>query len=344
MKLRDEIFEQPMVLQQLLDSEWQHINEVAEEIRKREINCIFLTGRGTSDNAGLYAKYLLGIQNAIPVALAAPSMFSIYKSPPGLKNTMILSISQSGQSPDIITVVKEGNRQGAMTLAITNAPESPLAQAAQYVIDVQAGVEKAVAATKTYTAELLSIAMLSGALSQNENMLADLKNVPGYVSKTLEVDPVIGKAAERYYYARQCVVVGRGYNYATAYEWALKLKELTYITAEPYSSADFLHGPIAMVEPDFPVFLIAPAGKVLPDLANLVEKLNAEKQANLLVLSNQEKILSSSTTPVQLPEMPEWVSPIVSIVPGQLFCQALAQVRGLDSENPRGLTKVTLTT
>ncbi len=344
MKLRDEIFEQPMVLQHLLDSEWQHINEVAKEIRKRKINYILLTGRGTSDNAGLYAKYLMGIQNAIPVALAAPSMFSIYKSPPALENAMVLSISQSGQSPDIIEVIEEGNRQGAMTLAITNASESPLAQAAQYVIDVHAGVEKAVAATKSYTAELMSIAMLSAALSQNEAMLADLQNVPGYVSQTLEVDQVIGKAAERYYYARQCVVVGRGYNYATAFEWALKLKELTYINAEPYSSADFIHGPIAMVEPDFPVFLIAPTGKVLPDLTNLVEKLNAEKQANLLVLSNQAEILASSTTPVQLPKMPEWVSPIVSIVPGQLFCQALAQVRGLDSENPRGLTKVTLTT
>lgn len=343
MKLRDEIFEQPDVLQQLLDAEQKQISSVAKEIRDSKIAYIFLTGRGTSDNAGLYAKYLLGIQNAIPVALAAPSMFSIYQSPPSLDNSLVLAISQSGQSPDIVEVIREGNQQGAMTLAITNASQSPLAKAAQYVIDVHAGEEKAVAATKSYTAELMSIAMLSAALGQNEGMLTDLQQVPAYIKKTLKQEPVIRQAAERFYYARQCVVVGRGYNYATAFEWALKLKELTYITAEPYSSADFLHGPIAMVDVDFPVFLIAPSGKVLPDLKNLVEKLNTEKQANLLVLSNQEEILEKSTTPIPLPKMPEWVSPIVSIVPAQLFCQALAQVRGLDTENPRGLSKVTLT-
>ena len=230
-----------------------------------------------------------------------------------------------------------------MTLAITNAPESPLAQAAQHVINVHAGVEKAVAATKSYTAELLAIAMLSAALDENETMLKDLYEVPEDVSQALKLEPVIGRAAERYYYARQCLVVGRGYNYATAFEWALKLKELIYITAEPYSSADFLHGPIAMVEKGFPVFLIAPSGKVLPELNNLVEKLKVEKQANLLVLSNHEQILENCTTPIVLPDMPEWVSPIVSIVPAQLFCQALAQARGLDTENPRGLSKVTLT-
>ena len=251
MKLRDEIFEQPAVLQQLLDAEQPTIQEAAKEVRDRKIEYIFLTGRGTSDNAGLYAKYLLGIQNAIPVALAAPSMFSIYQSPPSLDNSLVLAISQSGQSPDIVAVVEEGNRQGAMTLAITNAPQSPLAQAAQHVIDVHAGEEKAVAATKSYTAELLSIAMLSAALGQTESMLADLQQVPAYVSEVLEQDPVIRQAAERFYYARQCVVVGRGYNYATAFEWALKLKELTYITAEAYSSADFLHGPIAMVDVDY---------------------------------------------------------------------------------------------
>ncbi len=345
MRLRDEIFEQDKVINNLIESEWQHITEIADEIRKQQINYIFLTARGTSDNAGLYAKYLLGIRNKIPVALAAPSMFSIYQSPPTLKNALVLSISQSGQSPDIVEVIEEGNRQGAMTLAITNATQSPLAKAATHVINVHAGEEKAVAATKSYTAELMTIAMLSAALNQDEEMLADLEKVPEYISQVLALDSIIKQAVQRYYYARQCVVVGRGYNYATAFEWALKLKELTYMIAEPYSSADFLHGPIAMVEAGFPVFLIAPSGRVFSDLRNLVQKLNVEKQANLVVLSNKDEILEDATTPIELPSsLPEWVSPIVNIVPAQLFCQALAEFRGLDTENPRGLSKVTLTT
>jgi glucosamine--fructose-6-phosphate aminotransferase (isomerizing) len=343
MRLRDEIFEQVDVLQNLLDTEWQHIITIADEIKKRKISYVFLTGRGTSDNAGLYAKYLLGITNSIPVALAAPSMFSIYQSPPSLRNSLVLAISQSGQSPDIVQVIEEGNRQGAMTLAITNASDSPLAAAAKNMIDVRAGEEKAVAATKTYTAQLMSIAMLSVALSQNYELLSDLQRVPGYVSQVLSLDSVVQKAVERFYYARQCVVVGRGYNYATAFEWALKLKEMTYIIAEPYSSADFLHGPIAMVELGFPVFLVAPSGQVYQDLFDLVMKLKVEKQASLLIFSNEDEILQYSTTPIRLPNMPEWLSPIVSIVPGQLFSYALAKLRGLDTENPRGLTKVTLT-
>lgn len=344
MNLRDEIFEQADVLLNLLRSEWNHISSIAEEIRNRKIEYIFLTARGTSDNAGVYAKYLFGIQNDIPVALAAPSMFSIYKSPPKLGNTLVLAVSQSGQSPDIIQVLEEGKEQGAMCLAITNAPQSPIAKAATHVIDIKAGVEKAVAATKTYTAQLLAIAMLSAAINLDEKMQGQLQTIPEFVSQALALEKEIQQAVARYYYSRQCVIVGRGYNYATAFEWALKLKELAYITAEPYSSADFLHGPIAMVNRDFPVFLIAPSGEVYQDLCELAEKLRDEKQANTMILSDQDDILKLSSIPMKMPAgIPEWISPIVNIIPAQLFCQSLASLRGLDTENPRGLSKVTLT-
>jgi glucosamine--fructose-6-phosphate aminotransferase (isomerizing) len=256
----------------------------------------------------------------------------------------VLAISQSGQSPDIVSVVQEGKRQGVPTLAITNQLNSPLAQACAYSIDILAGEEKAVAATKTYTAELMAIAMLSAALSGDQEIFKELQNVPEYVSQAFELDPIINRAVEKYYYMEQCVVIGRGFNYATAFEWALKLKELTYIVAEPYSSADFLHGPIALVKYGFPVLMIAPRGKVYPQLLELAERLNANEKANLLAVSDVKKILNLSTTPLKLPPgIPEWISPLVSIIPAQLFCYALADLKGYDVDSPRGLTKVTRT-
>lgn len=344
MGLRDEIFEQAIVSQKLLKNQWEHIQDIAQAIKSRKIKYIFLAARGTSDNAGLYVKYLFGMHNAIPVALAAPSMFSIYQSPPILDDALVMAISQSGQSPDILKVVQEGRRQGAVTLAITNKVDSPLARTADHVIDIEAGDEKAVAATKTYTSELMAAALLSIALNGNGDQLAELWRTPDHISRVLELEPIIEQAVERYYYMKQCVVVGRGYNYATAFEWALKLKEMTYTVAEPYSSADFLHGPIAMVELGFPVFCVAPSGKVYPQLYELASGLRENKKASLLILSDNDQILKISSAPLKLPEsMPEWISPIVSIVPAQIFCYALAKSRGLDTENPRGLTKVTLT-
>jgi glucosamine--fructose-6-phosphate aminotransferase (isomerizing) len=344
MSLKSEIFEQPIVLAGLLKSQKDNVQTIAQALHDREIDYIFLAARGTSDNAGLYAKYLYGGFNHIPMALATPSLFSIYNTPPVLKNALVIGISQSGQSPDIISVLAEGKRQGAPTLAIVNAPDSPMAQTADFVIDVSAGSEKAVAATKTYTAQLMAIAMLSAALGENKERLATLERVPEMVEETLKLDKAIEHAAERYRYMERCVVLARGYNYGTAFEWALKLKELTYVIAEPYSSADFLHGPIAIVNQGFPVLAIAPKGAVFPDMLDLLARLSNEHQAELLVVSNEEKALGLARTPLCLPaELPEWTSPLVSIVPAQLFCYYLTRAKGYDTESPRGLSKVTLT-
>jgi len=170
----------------------------------------------------------------------------------------VVGISQSGQSPDIVSVLEEGHRQGCLTLAITNAPDSPLAKAADFVLDILSGPELATAATKTYTGELMVLAMLSAALNCEEDCWQQLAQVPQWAAQALTLDTAVGQAAQRYRYMQQCVVIGRGYNYASAFEWALKLKELTYTIAEPYSSADFLHGPIAMVGGGFPVLAVAP--------------------------------------------------------------------------------------
>lgn len=344
MGLQEEIFEQPEILQRLLDTQTARVEHIAGDLRQREINYVFLAARGTSDHAGLYAKYLWGAFNQLPMALAAPSLFSIYNKPPALKNGLVVGISQSGQSPDIVGVLAEGKRQSAPTLAITNDPDSPLAQAAEFVIDIGAGTEEAVAATKTYTAQLLAIAMLSASLSEDADRMAALRHAPEWVAQALALDATIERVAERYRYMDQCVVLGRGYNYATAFEWSLKLKELTYVVAEPYSSADFQHGPIAIVGRGFPVLAVAPGGAVYADMLALLRRLTVEQQAELLVISDEEEALTLGRTSLRLPcGVPEWLSPVVSIAPAQLFCYHLTRAKGYDPEAPRGLSKVTLT-
>ncbi len=160
----------------------------------------------------------------------------------------------------------------------------------------------------------------------------------------LEADDQIQRIAERYRYMNQCVVLGRGYNYATAYEWALKLKELTYVVTAPYSSADFQHGPIAMVAQGFPVFAVMPDGEVFGDLMELVTTLKTAYKVELLVISNHDRALALADRAIPLPDgLPEWLSPLVAIVPGQLFCYHLTRAKGFDTENPRMLSKVTRT-
>ena len=219
--------------------------------------------RGTSDNVGRYAKYLLGASNSLSVGLATPSLFTIYNKAPRLDNALVLGISQSGQSPDIVAVLDEAQKQGALTVAITNDVNSPLTEKATHTVNLNAGPEKSVAATKTYSTSLLVIAMLSAALSNSQSSWDEIDRLPEAVSETLKLDQAAVDAATRWRFSDRCVVLGRGYNYATAFELALKLKELTYIIAEPYSPADLLHGPFAIVERDFPVLVIAPQGAML---------------------------------------------------------------------------------
>lgn len=344
MPVHSEILEQPARLEHLLESQRSTAQSIAKEMRRRSIPYVFLAARGTSDNAGRYANYLLGAMNRLPLALATPSLFTYYQRPPSLKGALVIGISQSGKSPDIVSVVEEGRRQGCMTLAITNAPDSPLARAVDHVLDIQAGPELSVAATKTYTCELMAIAMLSSALDPTQLGWEQLEQVPEWVSRALEQESVMAEAAQRFKDMQRCVVLGRGYNYATAFEWALKIKEMTYVEAEPYSPADFQHGPIAMVERGFPVMAMVAGGPVAESLIPLLKQLKQELLAELLVVSNSEDALAISRPSFALaPGIPEPLTPLVGIVPAQLMAYHLARARGLDPEKPRTIHKVTET-
>lgn len=338
-----EIHEQPAALAALLSEEGAAVARLAAAIRSRHVDYIVVAARGTSDNAGRYAQYVLGAVNGLMVTLATPSLYSIYKRPPRFGNALVLGISQSGKSPDIVSVLAEARRQGALTAAITNVPTSDLGQQADHVIALHAGDERSIAATKTYTTSLAAIAALSAALAGDAAMQTALAAMPDRVADTLALSPEIGRIAERYRYMRDCVVLGRGFNYATAFELALKLKELTYTIAEPYSSADFMHGPLALIEHGFPAIVAAPSGVVLPEMKEFIHTLQ-QREAEVIAISDDAATLALARVPLRLPHaVPEWLSPITAIVPGQLFAMHLAYVRDYDPDHPRGLRKVTET-
>jgi len=338
-----EIHEQPTVIENLISNPLEEISQLAKQIQSRGIHHVFIAARGTSDNAGRYAKYLLGAHNRIVVSLATPSLFTIYDRPPNLSNSLVLGISQSGKSPDIVSVIKEGQKQGALTAAITNYPDSDLGRAAAIVLDLQAGEEISLAATKTYTAQLTTLAILSSLLTQDNQDARDLEELPAQIRKVFDHEPLIDNLAERYRYMSHCVVIGRGYNYASAFEFSLKMKELTYTIAEPYSSADFLHGPVALVDRGFPTFVLAPDGKMTPEMKALIDKVQ-QRQAEVVLISDHQGLLDAADHKIPIPTgVPEWLSPITAIIPAQMFAMYLAHTRNFDVDQPRGLNKVTET-
>jgi glucosamine--fructose-6-phosphate aminotransferase (isomerizing) len=242
-----------------------------------------------------------------------------------------------------VEVIAEGKKQGCPTLSITNAPNSPLALASEYHLYIHAGPEKAVAASKTYTASLGALALLSCALGEDTARLSQLQTIPQAIDETLSGLRDVINRVERYRYMAHCAVIGRGFNYSTAFEVALKIKELTRTATESYSSADFRHGPVAMVRDGFPVVLIAPRGAAFDDVRSLTNDVRA-LGAELLLISDDPDILSQAHLAMPLPGgLPEWMTPIIAVIPGQLFALALAEAKGLDPDNPTGLHKITET-
>ncbi len=341
--LFDEINEQPEVLSNLFKLETDNVHKVIEGIKNRFSN-IIIAARGSSDNAARYAQYLFGIQNQFQVALATPSLFTLYNTAPRMIDALVIGISQSGQSPDIVSVLTEAAKQGCPTVALTNDINSPLAKCSDFIIDLHADREKAIAATKTYTASLCALALISVLLNDDSSDMEQLRKVPSFVSETLENSIKHLSRIERYRYADHFCVIGRGYNYSTAFEISLKIKELNKIVAEPYSSADFRHGPIATIQKDFPVILISPKDRAYKDLINLLSDLRA-RGAEIIMISDTEENSSDVNLLYKLPEgLPDWIKPVLTVIPGQLFAYRLAVEKGLDPDNPAGLKKVTQTT
>ena len=342
MALIDEIREQPEVAARLLSEAGPEIAAMCETIRAADPAHVVIAARGTSDHAAIYAQYALGVMAGISVGLATPSVHSLYGASPDYSRALVIGISQSGASPDVVGVISAARSQGALTMAITNTPGSDMAQAAEHHIALRAGPERAVAATKTYTSTLLVLAMLTAGLSDTDAD-GDLALLPEAIAATLDQDDEAARIAADMSSLNRCVILGRGYHYATAREWSLKLKELSYTLADPYSTADFIHGPLALIEAGFPTFCVAPRGATEGDTAEVIERLS-ELEARLLIASDDPDVRARGTWSLALPaNLPEWLMPIVSIVPGQLHARHVTIAKGGDPEQPRSIRKVTLT-
>jgi len=294
---------------------------------------VLLAGRGSSDNAARYAQYLLGAHNGLGVALAVPSLFTLYESPPRLSRALTIGVSQSGQSPDIVAVLREARAQGGITLALSNEPESPLSRAAEYTLPLLAGPELSVAATKTYSAQLFLLGHAERGARGKSRALGRARARAGLARRgdRTEFGPR-ARRGPRFGLRASLIVLGRGFNYSTAFEIALKLKETSYLPAEQFSVADLLHGPLAMIDQDFSVVLLAPSGRSLVDVPELLARLEA-RGARVLAISDAPDVQRRVPMHLALPRgVPEWLSPIVSVVPGQLFAGALAQSLGHDPD------------
>jgi glutamine---fructose-6-phosphate transaminase (isomerizing) len=338
-----EIREQPQSLRRLLDEAEAEVSTAAQNIRAYAPKRVVIAARGSSDNAARYAQYLFGEGLGWTVALAAPSLVTVYGARLALEGSLVLGVSQSGQSPDIVAVLEEARRQGALTLAFTNAERSPLALAASHTIQLRAGEERAVAASKSYVAQLCALAMLCAELREDKKRKEELRRLPEHVTKALSTDLTAQAIAERWRPVQRIAVLGRGFNYASAFESALKLKETCYVFAEPYSTADFLHGPVAVVEPGTAVLLIAPKSKVFAEQDALLTLLN-ERRADVVAVTDDTTLGQRAASWLELPVgVPEWLSPVVSVVPAQLLALRSAKARGYDPDTPRGLNKVTKT-
>jgi glucosamine--fructose-6-phosphate aminotransferase (isomerizing) len=340
----EEIRQQPEALERTLARELRGVEGLRRLFAKRKPRMIVLAARGTSDNAALFGRYLLEIATGIPVSMAAPSIYTLYNASVDYRDAMVVAISQSGESTDTNLVLERAREQGAMTLGITNEPSSTLARIAEHVLLVRAGKEKSVAATKTFTGQVLILYLLVYALGGGIR-LDDLRRLPDQAAQSLRLEDEIGALSERYRFMERAVVVGRGLNYANAFEFALKMMETCYVVAERFSSADFLHGPIALIEPNFPVFIFCPSGVTWPAMRELIGKVRAARAEEVIISdTGNTEALALAARSIRIPrKLPEMLTPIPYIIPAQIFAACLAAQKGLDPDRPRTLSKVTLT-
>lgn len=346
-RLSQEIREQPEVAARLLDRLVPRLPVLREALLGAGSEQVLLVARGSSDNAARYAQYLWQSMAGVGVTLATPSLTTVYGRAPDVRRHAVVAVSQSGRSPDVVAVVEQARAAGRPTLAVTNDPESPLAAAAEHVVDLGAGRERSVAATKTYTSSLLALAVISAALSDDPSAAQpDLAAVPDALRAAVGRTTGVEEAAALLKGGNRAVCVGRGLHLSTAHEVALKLTELTGSLVAPYSPADLMHGPVAAVGPEVPVLLVTPDEQASDSVLEAVPAL-VKRGAPVVLLGPQSEPVPEGCLLVGLPddaELAGWLTPVTSVVAGQLLAQRVAELRGVDVDHPGDLSKVTLTT
>lgn len=337
--MRAEIAQQPAVLASVVERRGQ-MASVAAMVRQRAPRFALLAARGSSDHAALYAKYLIEVLLRLPAGLVSPSTTTLYGAEPDLAGVLYLVVSQSGRSPDLVEATSVARRCGALTVAVTNTPDAPLAAAAELTLDIGAGEELAVAATKTYTASLTALYLLVDAVRGGTGEHA--RDLASLAQLTLDgSDDAVARAVEHYRHVHRMVITGRGYSSATAAETALKLAETSYLPARAYSGADLLHGPVAAIDERTGVVAITSAGRGGQAMHEVVRSVR-ERGAHVLAVGSYAGEVPADLR-IGVPRTAEEVAPILEILPPQRLALGLAVARGGDPDHPRGLSKVTRT-
>jgi len=340
--MRQEIREQPQAIAATVAREAPALDELVARLKREDISAALVVARGTSDNAAQYGLYMLGAVTNKLVALAAPSLFTCYHTRMDLRKTLVIGVSQSGKATDVIEVLEAGREAGAVTCALTNTEDSPICNAVDHVLLTHAREERAVAATKTYTTALAIFHQLATRWAGRDDLVAEIEQVPGWVEEAFALEDRIAGFAERFRFMGTCHWLGRGMNYCTAKESALKMAECCYVVPSPFSTADFQHGPIATTDRGFPCFIVAPEGETFASVYEVISALK-ERGAEMLIISNNQDALAQGKIGLAIPSIPEECSPMVAGVVGQMIALHVALEKGLDPDQPRGLNKVTLT-
>jgi glucosamine--fructose-6-phosphate aminotransferase (isomerizing) len=337
-QMRREIAEQPARWQDVLDRGGDQVRAVRAQLQERRPRSVLFVARGTSDNAALYGNYLVQTCLGIPAASASPSVVSLYSAQLDLRDVLVVAVSQSGESPDLVSFLEMARSAGATTLVITNAPDSSLGRVGDAVVDVRAGRETAVAATKSYTAQLLVLAALFG----SDDVVSRLEELPSLGERVLGASGgPVRHLATAYRYAGRVVTAGRGYSSASAREAALKLMETSYISAHGLSSADLLHGPVALLDQSVPLLCFTSAGPDAEEARALVAMCQ-DRGVDVDVIG--DGTVTGRLLPAVLPAgVPPELRPLLEILPAQLLAAEIAVARGFDPDSPRGLSKVTRT-
>ncbi len=343
--LYQEIREQPVAVERCLSANASSVAQIAAQMHNRKVRNLVLLARGTSRNAGLYATYLFGWQNQTPVLLIQPSLATFLDSMPMPSDASLVVVSQSGSSPDLGYIMRTARAMGVYCLAITNTPHSPLAKGADHILDIAAGPERAVAATKTYVNQLVTLAMLSQAWNSERSVDKPLASLPEAIKGIFELEELIKEVAQELHQYPTLLVIGRGFHHATACETALKLQELTYIHAMPFTSADLIHGPIALLDEQAVVICLDSGCQPNPHYTEITSRA-IQAGSKLVVLTHHPQRWNDATHLIPLPsasQVEDCYSPIPTIVAVQLLAMYMGQAKGLDVVNPRFLSKETLT-
>ncbi|MFI6030119.1 SIS domain-containing protein [Amycolatopsis magusensis] len=334
-----EIAEQPAVLAALRERR-SEIAGVADAIAKHPPRFALLAARGSSDHAALYAKYLIEVLLGLPAGLVSPSTVTLYGAAPDLRDVLLVTVSQSGGSPDLVEFTEAARKQGARTVAVSNTPSSPLSAAAELAVDIGAGQEQAVAATKTYSATLLALYLLIDAVRGGKG--ADADGLGELAQQTLDRSAAgVQRAVDRYRFVNRVITAGRGYSYATALEASLKLAETSYLAARAYSGADLLHGPVAAIDGETAVLALTNRGKGGDAMRDVLDAVSG-RGADVLAIGSAAADVPAALR-IEVPPVAEELAPILDVLPAQSLALGLSLARGGDPDRPRGLNKVTKT-